>query len=154
MVNKCNYEWPQASAWDNYSTQDKVGGTTQRVDPSLVFDRLRAEGFTQDAFTIVNADTSITGSTVTVNIEQGDLCVVDLSEEASLTAIEIELTNNSEAAFPLWWFKIESGSAATLSVKIVAVAVGWLGSEITNTAPGKTVEVIVDDGVACGGELV
>lgn len=45
MANKRNYEWPQASAWDGYFTQDKPGGTTQRVDPSLVFDRLRAEGF-------------------------------------------------------------------------------------------------------------
>ena len=45
MANKRNYEWPQASSWDGYFTQAKVGGTTQRVDPSLVFDRLRAEGF-------------------------------------------------------------------------------------------------------------
>ncbi len=166
MANKRNYEWPQASVWDGYFTQDKVGGTTQRVDPSLVFDRLRAEGFIdeeyvenalatkQDAFTKVDEDASITGTTATVNIEQGDLCIVDLSEETSLTAIEIGLTNNSEAAFPLWWFKIESGSGATLSVKIGAVAVGWLGSEITNIEPGKTIEVSVVDGIACGGELV
>ena len=40
MVNKCNYEWPQASAWDNYSTQDKVGGTTQRVDPLVYLSKL------------------------------------------------------------------------------------------------------------------
>lgn len=108
----------------------------------------------QDAFTIVEADASTTGSTVTVSIEQGDLYIVDLSEETSLTEIEIVLTNNAEVAFPLWWFKIESGSAATLSVKIGAVAVGWLGSEITNIALGKTIELSVADGVACGGELV
>ena len=257
MANKRNYEWPQATAWDGYFTQDKSGGTTQRVDPSLVFGRLRAEGFQvkaikadaydsddnitevqeltffrnqgtganypilsseeraygillpapvlqadqgkvpmykvgdkigwesvqtvltfdttptadstnpvtsggiktalgakQDAFTKVDEGASITGSTATVSIEQGDLYIVDLSEETSLTAIEIVLTNNSEAAFPLWWFKIESGSAATLSVKIGAVAVGWLGSAIANIALGKTIEVSVADGVACGGELV
>ncbi len=154
MANKRNYEWPQASAWDGYFTQDKPGGTTQRVDPSLVFDRLRDEGFTQDAFTKVDEDASITGITATVSIEQGDLYIVDLSEETSLTAIEIALTNNSEALFPLWWFKIESGSAATLSVKIGGVAVGWLGSEITNIELGKTVEINVADGIACGGELV
>lgn len=199
MANKRNYEWPQASAWDGYFTQDKVGGTTQRVDPSLVFDRLRAEGFMdedgvdykissavqnlqtkltfdttptadstnpvtsggiktalngkQDAFTIIDANVSITGTTATVNIEQGDLCIVDLSEETSLTAIEIVLTNNASVAFPLWWFKIESGSAATLSVKIGATLVGWIGSEITNIKPGKTIEVSVVDGIACGGEL-
>lgn len=108
----------------------------------------------QDVFTIINADASIAGSTVTVNIEQGDFYIVDLSEETSITAIEIVLTNNSEAAFPLWWFKIESGSDATLSVKIGGVAVGWLGSEITNIELGKTVEINVVDGIACGGELV
>lgn len=108
----------------------------------------------QDVFTIINADASTTGSTVTVNIEQGDFYIVDLSEETSITAIEIVLTNNASAAFPLWWFKIESGSDATLSVKIGGVAVGWLGSEITNIELGKTIEVSVVDGVACGGELV
>ena len=108
----------------------------------------------QDAFTIINADSSTTESTVTVSIEQGDFYIVDLSEETSITDIEIVLTNNSEAAFPLWWFKIESGSDATLSVKIGGVAVGWLGSEITNIALGKTVEINVVDGIACGGELV
>ena len=177
MANKRNYEWPQASSWDGYFTQDKVGGTTQRVDPSLVFDRLRAEGFIneeyvdntissavqnlqteldakQDAFTKVDEGASIAGSTATVSIEQGDFYIVDLSEETSITAIEIELTNNAEAAFPLWWFKIESGSAATLSVKIGAVAVGWIGSAITNIVLGKTVEINVVDNVACGGELV
>ena len=166
MANKRNYEWPQASVWDGYFTQDKVGGTTQRVDPSLVFDRLRTEGFIdeeyvenalatkQDTFTIINADSSTTESTATVSIEQGDFYIVDLSEETSITAIEIELTNNAEAAFPLWWFKIESGSAATLSVKIGATAVGWIGSAITNIALGKTVEINVVDNVACGGELV
>ena len=64
------------------------------------------------------------------------------------------LTNNASVAFPLWWFKIESGSDATLSVKIGATAVGWLGSAIANIALGKTVEVSVVDGIACGGELV
>ena len=153
MANKRNYEWPQASVWDGYFTQDKVGGTTQRVDPSLVFARLRAEGF-QDAFTMVEASASITGSVATVSIEQGNLCIVDLSEETSLTAVEIVLTNNASVAFPLWWFKIESGSAVTLSVKIGATSVGWLGSAIANIALGKTIEVSVVDGIACGGELV
>lgn len=153
MANKRNYEWPQASAWDGYFTQDKPGGITQRVDPSLVFDRLRAEGF-QDAFTIIDADESITESTATVSIEQGDFYIVDLSEETSLTAVEIVLTNNASVAFPLWWFKIESGSAVTLSVKIGAVAVRWLDSEISNIALGKTIEVSVVDGIACGGEII
>lgn len=108
----------------------------------------------QNAFTIIDADASITGSTATVSIEQGNLCIVDLSEETSLTAIEIVLTNNASAAFPVWWFKIKAGSDITLSVKIGAVAVGWLGSAITNIALGKTIEVSVADGIACGGELV
>lgn len=108
----------------------------------------------QDVFTIINEDASITGSTATVSIEQGNFYIVDLSEETSITAIEIVLTNNASAAFPLWWLKIESGSDATLSVKIGATDVGWLGSEITNIELGKTVEINVVDGIACGGELV
>lgn len=45
MANKRNYEWPQASAWDGYFTQDSSGGVTERVDPNTVMDRLRADGF-------------------------------------------------------------------------------------------------------------
>ena len=108
----------------------------------------------QDAFTIIAANASIAGSTATVSIEQGDLCIVDLSVETSLTAIEIVLTNNASVAFPFWWFKIESGSAATLSVKIGATSVGWIGSAIANIALGKTIEVSVVDGIACGGEVL
>lgn len=55
MANKRNYEWPQASAWDGYFTQDKVGGATQRVDPSLVFERLRTEGFLDNAGDLIDA---------------------------------------------------------------------------------------------------
>lgn len=181
MANKRNYEWPQASAWDGYFTQDKVGGTTQRVDPSLVFARLRAEGFLDYKAVSVVASQGLTdtekvaargnidaakdlvsltitpvvvGTTATLTIEQGSFASIDLSEETSLTAVEIVLTNNASAAFPLWWFKIESGSAVTLSVKIGAAEVGWLGSAITNIELGKTIEVSVVDGIACGGELV
>ena len=153
MANKRNYEWPQASAWDGYFTQDRPGGITQRVDPSLVFDRLRAEGF-QEAFTIIDADVSITGSTATVSIEQGSFASIDLTSETALTDVAVVLTNASGVAFPVWWFKIKAGSDITLSVAIGAVAVGWLGSEITNIALGKTIEVSVVDGIACGGELV
>lgn len=151
------------------SINDQISSAVQNLQTELTFDTTPTADSTnpvtsggiktalnakQDAFTIVDEDASIAGSTATVSIEQGDLCVVDLSEETSLTAIEIVLTNNAEVAFPLWWFKIESGSAATLSVKIGGVAVGWLGSEIANIATGKTIEVSVADGVACGGELV
>jgi tellurite resistance-related uncharacterized protein len=128
-----------------------TAGSTNPVTSGGIKTALNAK---QDAFTIVEADASITGSTATVSIEQGDFYIVDLSEETSITAIEIVLTNNASAAFPLWWFKIESGSDATLSVKIGGVAVGWLGSAIANIELGKTVEINVVDGIACGGELV
>jgi len=128
----------------------------QNSDGTRELWELTSTGWTEEAldFTIIAANTSIAGSTPTVSIEQGDLCIVDLTEETSLTAVEIVLTNNATVTFPLWWFKIESGSSATLSVKIGAVAVGWLGSETTNIEPGKTIEVSVVDGIACGGELV
>ena len=45
MSNRRNHEWPQASAWDGFFTQDKAGGVTERVDPQLVKDTLRAAGF-------------------------------------------------------------------------------------------------------------
>lgn len=151
------------------SVGDQISSAVQNLQTELTFDTTPTADSTnpvtsggiktalnakQDAFNIVDEDASIAGSTATVSIEQGDLCIVDLSEETSLTAVEIVLTNNAEVAFPLWWFKIESGSAVTLSVKIGSVAVGWLGSAIANIALGKTIEVSVADGVACGGELV
>lgn len=147
----------------------KISSAVQNLQTELTFDTTPTADSTnpvtsggiktaldtkQDAFTIVDEDASIAGSTATVSIEQGDLCIVDLSEETSLTAIEIVLTNNASVAFPLWWFKIESGSAATLSVKIGATSVGWIGSAIANIALGKTIEVSVVDGLACGGEMV
>lgn len=160
-------------AWETVPTDesvdDQIYSAVQNLQTELTFDTTPTADSTnpvtsggiktalnakQDAFTIVDEDASIAGSTATVSIEQGDLCIVDLSEETSLTAIEIVLTNNASVAFPLWWFKIESGSAATLSVKIGVTSVGWIGSAIANIALGKTLEVSVVDGVACGGELV
>lgn len=181
MANKRNYEWPQASTWDGYFTQDKAGGTTQRVDPSLVFARLRAEGFLDyKAVSVVasqgltdtekvaargNIDAAkdlvsltitpvIVGTTATLTIEQGSFSSIDLTSETALTDVTVVLTNASGVSFPVWWFKIKAGSDITLSVEIGAVAVGWLGSAIDNIALGKTVEVSVVDNVACGGELV
>lgn len=108
----------------------------------------------QNAFTIVEASASTTGSVATVSIEQGSFSSIDLTSETALTDVAVVLTNASGVAFPVWWFKIKAGSDITLSVEIGAVAVGWLGSEITNIELGKTIEVSVADGIACGGELV
>lgn len=96
----------------------------------------------------------IVDTTATLTIEQGGFASIDLTSETTLTAVSVVLTNTSGVAMPVWWFKIKVGSDITLSVKIGGVAVGWLGSAITNIALGKTVEVSVVDGVACGGELV
>ena len=152
MANKRNYEWPQASAWDGYFTQDKVGGTTQRVDPSLVFDRLRAEGF--QVLVPLTITPVIVDTTATLTIEQGGFVSIDLTSETALTAVAVVLTNTAGVVMPVWWFKIKAGSDITLSVEIGAVAVGWLGATITSITSGKTVEINVVDNVACGGELV
>jgi hypothetical protein len=161
------YKLPLSEIEEN--VDNKISSATQNLQTELTFDTTPTAGSSnpvfsagikaalnskQDVFTIINADSSTTEGTVTVSIEQGDFYKVDLSEETSITAIEIELTNNASVAFPCWWFKIKAGSDITLSVAIGAVAVGWLGSEIANIAPGKTVEVSVVDGIACGGELV
>jgi len=45
MANRRNHEWPQASAWDGFFTQDKPGGVTERVDPLTVRNALVAAGF-------------------------------------------------------------------------------------------------------------
>lgn len=96
----------------------------------------------------------VVDTTATLTIEQGGFASIDLTSEAALTAVSVVLTNTSGVAMPVWWFKIKAGSDITLSVKIGATAVGWLGSAITNIALGKTIEVSVVDGIACGGELV
>jgi hypothetical protein len=161
------YKLPLSEIEEN--VDNKISSATQNLQTELTFDTTPTAGSSnpvfsagikaalnskQDVFTIINADSSTTEGTVTVSIEQGDFYKVDLSEETSITAIEIELTNNASVAFPCWWFKIKAGSDITLSVAIGAVAVGWLGSEITNIELGKTVEISVVDGIACGGELV
>ena len=96
----------------------------------------------------------IVDTTATLTIEQGGFASIDLTSETTLTAVSVVLTNTSGVVMPVWWFKIKAGSDVTLSVKIGATAVGWLGSAITNIELGKTIEVSVVDGVACGGELV
>lgn len=58
MATKRNYEWPQASAWDGYFTQDKPGGVTQRVDPATLMSRLVEEGFLKEMPSLALADLS------------------------------------------------------------------------------------------------
>ena len=96
----------------------------------------------------------IVDTTATLTIEQGGFASIDLTSEAALTAVSVVLTNTSGVVIPVWWFKITVGSDVTLSVKIGATAVGWLGSAITNIALGKTIEASVVDGIACGGEVL
>lgn len=45
MTGRRNQDWPQATAWTGYLTQDDVGKQTERVNPELVFARLITEGF-------------------------------------------------------------------------------------------------------------
>lgn len=156
LPNQQTYKVPVEEFTDPQQTEltfdtTPTAGSTNPVTSGGIKTALDAK---QNVFTMVDAAESITESTATVSIEQGDFYIVDLSEEASLTAIEIVLTNNASVAFPCWWFKIESGSAITLSVKIGATSVGWLGSAITSIALGKAIEVSVADGIACGGEII
>jgi len=132
-------------------TSDSTTGALSAKQGKILKTEIDAK---QSKLTSVTASDSTSGSTVTLTIEQGGLSVIDLSAETTLTAAHVVLTNITAAEIPLWWFKIKAGSDITLSVKIGDVAVGWLGSEITNIELGKTVEVSVADGVACGGELV
>lgn len=45
MADKRNYEWPDASTYNGYITQDKSGGSTERVSVAQVENRLVADGF-------------------------------------------------------------------------------------------------------------
>lgn len=47
MANKRNYEWPLASVFDGFFTQDKSGGVTERVSPALVVSAVQAAGVFQ-----------------------------------------------------------------------------------------------------------
>ena len=44
-IEKRNYEWPLATTWDGFFTQDKPGGTTQRVPKELVLNTLNSSGW-------------------------------------------------------------------------------------------------------------
>lgn len=129
MANKRNYEWPQASSWDGYFTQDKVGGTTQRVDPSLVFARLRAEGFIDEESLgetiehILDLSTLGEGNTtfdvvLTAN-RNNAISFVGSSEETAIVAIEIEDDKP---------YNIQIVGACTLAI----TGVEWWGDAITD----------------------
>lgn len=47
MANKRNYEWPLASVFDGFFTQDKSGGVTERVSPALVVSAVQSAGVFQ-----------------------------------------------------------------------------------------------------------
>lgn len=47
MANKRNNEWPLASVFDGFFTQDKSGGVTERVSPALVVSAVQAAGVFQ-----------------------------------------------------------------------------------------------------------
>lgn len=47
MANKRNYEWPIASVFDGFFTQDKSGGVTERVSPALVVSAVQSAGVFQ-----------------------------------------------------------------------------------------------------------
>lgn len=128
----------------------------QNSDGTRELWELTSSGWTEEALDLVPLAITpvIVDTTATLTIEQGGFASIDLTSEAALTDVSVVLTNTADVAMPVWWFKIKAGSDITLSVKIGDVAVGWLGSEITNIELGKTVEVSVADGVACGGELV
>lgn len=160
MANKRNYEWPQASAWDGYFTQDKVGGTTQRVDPSLVFARLRAEGFIDEEY--VDAQISSAVQSLGETIEH----ILDLSTlDAENTTFDVVLTANRNNAISFVGsseqtaivaieieddkpYNIQIVGACTLAI----TGVEWWGDAITditnkseiNIMNGRAMGVLID----------
>lgn len=149
MANKRNYEWPQASAWDGYFTQDKVGGTTQRVDPSLVFDRLRAEGFIDEEslgetiehiLDLSTLDEENTTFDVVLTANRNNaISFVGSSEQTATVAIEIEDDKP---------YHIQIEGACTLAI----TGIEWWGDAITditnkseiNILNGRAIGVLID----------
>lgn len=149
MANKRNYEWPQASAWDGYFTQDKPGGTTQRVDPSLVFDRLRDEGFINEEslnetiehvldLTTLDEENSTFNVVLTAN-HNNAISFVGSSEQTAIVAIEIEGAKS---------YHVQIVGACTLAI----TGVEWWGDVITditnkseiNIMNGRAIGVLID----------
>lgn len=149
MANKRNYEWPQASAWDGYFTQDKPGGTTQRVDPSLVFDRLRDEGFINEEslnetiehvldLTTLDEENSTFNVVLTAN-HNNAISFVGSSEQTAIVAIEIEGAKS---------YHVQIVGACTLAI----TGVEWWGDAITditnkseiNIMNGRAIGVLID----------
>lgn len=107
MIGKRNHEWPQASTWDGYLTQDKVGGVTERVDPGTVMSRLLAEGFLQQGLDYLGFDTTPEGiptaaGIVSWNEDEGTL---DVQQPGGVTLqvgqeLQIHVVNKSGVAIP------------------------------------------------------
>jgi hypothetical protein len=94
-MGKRNHEWPDATAWDGYTTQDKAEGVTERVPPSLVMERLEGEGFLKaDQTGAVEGDLLVRGATT----GQWTPAHVTVSESAPTGA---------PAEGDLFWFVVE-----------------------------------------------
>ena len=99
MSNRRNHEWPQASAWDGFFTQDKAGGVTERVDPQLVKDTLRAAGFLAQLESYLSMDTAPTGvpsqagvmswnaDARTLDIQQPDGVTLQMGQETQILVV-------------------------------------------------------------------
>lgn len=149
MANKRNYEWPQATAWDGYFTQDKPGGTTQRVDPSLVFDRLRDEGFINEEslgetiehlldLSTLDEENSTFNVVLTVN-RNNAISFIGSSEQTAIVSIEIEGVKS---------YHVQIDGACTLAI----TGIEWWGDAITditnkseiNIMNGRAIGVLID----------
>lgn len=132
MANKRNHEWPQASAWDGYFTQDKAGGVTQRVDPSLVFDRLREEGFLDNSG--VTTTVSEITENITVTLVAGQNRYLNCT---NAPAILVEIADENA-------YHLQINGSCTLAL----TGVSWGGDEIT--AITTKAEISILNGIAIG----
>jgi hypothetical protein len=96
MAGKRNYEWPDATAWNGYITQDKSSGVTERVSPAMVQAGLVAAGFTVNALPLTGGTLtgalSGTSATFSGSIQISAVDAITSARAGNLTALTVGST--------------------------------------------------------------
>ena len=146
MAQKRNYEWPQATAWDGFFTQDKVGGITERVDPASVMARLRDEGFLDDVDEVVQqALLAVASAGYIKELNLGEISDVDVASAQADQFLKFNGTLWVPASVPggASDHKVLASDSATVAGYLYDVLKAANGSAISLTKTGNTLVIDV-----------